>query len=140
MTEAYFISFDGEIIPVVQSHILRIIDNPALFGLTREYIEGVFTKFNEPLGVEGQARAEIISLLLGRGWIRLRYFPRQDSLTVQIDEMTEIKWKHLREFARSILQDKKFGVFTEVKIINLIPRTLEITTLGEMSENQGEEL
>ncbi len=39
--------------PVSRSHIASVIVNPALFGVTREYVEAVYGEHGEPLGWEG---------------------------------------------------------------------------------------
>ena len=55
-----FISPQGEIVEVEQSHINTVILYPARFGITTQEIESVYAKHKEPVGVEGSAREEIL--------------------------------------------------------------------------------
>ena len=55
-----FISPQGEIVEVEQSHINTVILYPARFGITIQEIESVYAKHKEPVGVEGSAREEIL--------------------------------------------------------------------------------
>ena len=73
--EAYWISPEGNIYPlkVMGKHIEMICDKPEIFGLTKDYIEATFKRYNEPLGFEGKARKEIMWGLLEKGWIRIRF-------------------------------------------------------------------
>ena len=64
---------NGKIIKLKSTiHINDIIDNPSIFGLTKEYIEQVHKKYNEALRTEGKARAEIMCKVMDSGWIRIR--------------------------------------------------------------------
>lgn len=83
-SDAYWISPGGKILPVDQRHITEIVTNADKFGLSREEIENVFKKFDEPVGSEANAREAIILELMNKGWIRIRYIPRQDMWTVQL--------------------------------------------------------
>ena len=85
---AWFISPEGTIYPVSRSHIAAVIADPALFGVTREYIEGVYRDNGERLGWEGRAREKIIKGLLERGWIRIRDYGG-DYLSVQVFSLGE---------------------------------------------------
>lgn len=73
MTEAYFISPRGYVIPVLNgTHIAEVIQNPKVFGLTSESIADAYKRHDETLGHEGFARDEILTELLKIGWIRAR--------------------------------------------------------------------
>ena len=84
--DAFFISPEGEIIPVVDRHIVRIVRAPKDFNLTVEEIKAVYRKHNEDVGWEGFARDEIIWGLLKKDWVRLRFMNRSGTWTVQIGE------------------------------------------------------
>ncbi|MGD0229110.1 MAG: hypothetical protein ABSC19_01975 [Syntrophorhabdales bacterium] len=79
--KAYWISPEGDMFPVPQSHISEVISNPERFKLTRGYLEVVYKKHKEPLGWEGKAREEVIKGLIAKGWIRTRDYG--DYLSVQ---------------------------------------------------------
>lgn len=84
-TVAIWISPKGELVADFNSnHIKMVISNPQKFGLTMEYIEDKHEKYNEPVGIEGKAREEIIRELVKKGWIRIRRYPNKFwSVTVQ---------------------------------------------------------
>ena len=75
-TAAFFISPSGDILPVTASHIAMIIENPERFGLSFAEIEAAYKACGEKLGLEGQARREIICGLILQGWIRIRHYPK----------------------------------------------------------------
>lgn len=79
---AYWISPRGEVLEVGTNHIDVVIKHPAKFGLTSAKIEEVYNRHNEPLGMEGQAREEIILGLLNKGFIRIRRYKNQYSLNI----------------------------------------------------------
>ena len=64
MVRAFFISPGGEIIPATINHIQKVSETPELFNLTKEEIESIFKKFDEPIGLEGKARNQILAGLI----------------------------------------------------------------------------
>lgn len=101
---AFFISPDGHIVDVPRTHIARIIDDPQLFGLTREEIEQVFQQFDEPLYTEANARQEIMRQVLGRGWIRVRErVGREGHWMVQFDRWSADVHRRVKQWARKML-------------------------------------
>jgi len=72
-----FISPGGEIFPVRESHISAVLADPERFGLTPEEIRAVYAHHGEPVGVEGEARREILLQLISQGWIRIRRYPNR---------------------------------------------------------------
>ena len=54
------------------THIGYICSHLQSFGLTKEDIEEVYSKYNEPVETEGKARDEILKKVLKDGWIRVR--------------------------------------------------------------------
>lgn len=71
--EAYWISPSGKIIPTETTHIMSIFNNPKTYGLDMVTIVKTYRKYNEPLGIEGRAREEIMTDLMKNGWIRVRH-------------------------------------------------------------------
>jgi hypothetical protein len=69
---AYFISPDGEVIPVPNRHIDLIDANPELFGLTEKYLDKIYEKHGEGRGSECCARREFLKKIKNMGWIRVR--------------------------------------------------------------------
>ncbi|HPS30826.1 MAG TPA: hypothetical protein PLZ43_11260 [bacterium] len=93
--EAYWISPEGTVITVNTKHINEVISHPEVFGLTIEAIRAVYEKYDEPMGLEGKAREEIMTGLILKGWIRIRWKDRVYSYTVQMrkDEVTEANFR-----------------------------------------------
>jgi hypothetical protein len=69
---AYFISPDGEVIPVPNRHIDLIDANPEFFGLTEKYLDRIYKKHGEARGSECCARREFLKRIKNRAWIRVR--------------------------------------------------------------------
>ncbi len=75
LNQSYWILSDGEIIDLEgYKHIGAVIDNPEKFGTTRKEIENIYKKYNEPFGIEGKARLEIIRKLIENDYIRIRLY------------------------------------------------------------------
>ncbi len=137
MPQAFFISPDGEIVPVPVNHIQRVITSPGLFNLTKEEIKAVYKKFNEPLGLEGKARKEILARLIEAGWIRIRYKGKYDKLTFQLSVLDDKKIDFLIRFANAALRDElelNVNKYTDTEIISLTPKVLKESSLGELAE------
>lgn len=81
--KAYWISPRGVKIEVSTKHINSILKNPKLYGLKKSDILKTYAKHGERIGTEGEARGEIMIDLMKRGWLRIRYIPRNDMWTIQ---------------------------------------------------------
>lgn len=69
-----------------ESHIKEIIATPARFGVTSQWIRETYEKYGERLGIEGNARSEIIKEAARHGWIRVRhYVGTPDYWSIQAD-------------------------------------------------------
>ena len=84
--DAFFITPQGKIVPVPIRHIVKIVKDPALFGMTTAEIEPIFAQYHESIGTEGKARNEIILTLLKQNWIRLRFEPAIAAWRIQLFE------------------------------------------------------
>jgi len=84
MAPAFWIGPDGKIIRVNTKHIMIVCENPETFGLTREEIHRIYEKYNEPHVFEGNARQEIMSGLITRGWTRVRFKPKEFFWLIQM--------------------------------------------------------
>lgn len=69
-----------------KTHIDYILSNPSKFGLDREYIEKLYSDYSEKLGVEGKAREEIIKDVSKKGWVRIRFYEKRDTWSIQFDK------------------------------------------------------
>lgn len=133
-TEAYWIAPSGDIIPVPKLHINMVIEHPEKFRLTKKQIQEVYEKHKEPMGHEGKAREEIMSYLIKEGWVRIRYLPRNDSFTVQLNKLTERNKNHLYSFASEAIkgiEGSKFSPHGELKIIDLNANPIETVSLKD---------
>ena len=101
---AYWISPDGKILSNFRYHMDSVCENPAAFGLSREFLESVYNKYKEPWGSEGRTREEVMSLLLGKGWIRIRYFPASRYYAVDLQELTETSKFYVWLWAKALLK------------------------------------
>ena len=99
---AYWISPHGRIFPVPYSHIEFIIGNPRRFHLSRQDIEAVYFKYEEPMGSEGDARNEIMANVIQHGWIRIRFVPKQFSYTVQLSQWGKREQRNIRKWAKQV--------------------------------------
>lgn len=133
-TEGFWIAPSGDIIPVPKLHINMVLEHPEKFRLTKKQIQEVYEKHKEPVGLEGKARAEIMSDLIKEGWIRVRYFPRNDSFTVQLNKLNERNKNHLYAFASEAIkgiEGSKFHPNGELKIMDLNADVLETLSLKD---------
>ncbi len=99
---AFFLSDMGDLIHVPDSHIATVIGDPQRFGFILHEIQAAYSRHGERIGVEGDARKEILHQFVAGGWIRLRRCPnRQWSLTVH--SLTPGVTELLREWATQML-------------------------------------
>lgn len=104
-TIAFFISPYGEIEEVPSSHIATVIKSPARSDLTDDKISATYLKHDEPVGLEGKAREELLNQIILSDWIHLRRYPnRQWSITV--NRLTREKELFLQIWAEALI-----GVF-----------------------------
>lgn len=101
MNIAFFLSPEGNLIHVPDSHIAAVIRDPETFGLTREEIESFYKEYGERVGVEGKARREILLKIIADGWIRIRRYRQHWSVTAQ--DVTPSTHAILRGWARNML-------------------------------------
>jgi len=129
---AFFISPRGELITTKGTHIDTIIKYPKKFGLTKEYIEGVYDKYDEKLGQEGSARRVIIKKLMKSGWIRIRRYPNK-FWSVQLSKLNNKTKDYLHDWAKKILKGtqgfKEEDKFMPVQIDTFLKFSTNIKTL-----------
>lgn len=99
---AFFLSKTGDLINVPLNHISTVIADPERFGLTLEEIQTIYQRHGERVGVEGDARREILLQIITNGWIRLRRYPNRYWSVTANDLSTAVK-EVLREWARKML-------------------------------------
>ena len=136
--EAYWISPTGKIFDVEYLHIVEILNSPEKFGLTRNEVEAVHKKHNEPYGSEGKARDEIMIDLIEDGWMRVRYIPKQDSWTVQLDARSihQVPKEKIADFLMKLVIQNPKNKFSMVRIINLEAETLYFADIDEALDGE----
>jgi hypothetical protein len=113
---AFWLSPTGDIIPVGATHIAVLIKTPESFGLTSTEVNDAYQSHNEPLGLEGNARAELMRQAFSRGWIRIRHRPRT-GWTVELEKLTSPVRAHLANWARLVLDSEPYA--DDVRITEL---------------------
>ncbi len=113
--EAFWILPDDQIICVPRTHIQTVIDNPHLFNLSSDYIVSKYAMENEELGVEGRAREQIILELLKDNYIRIRYYPRKSSWTINVNELSMKSFRILQKWSEFIIEQG----FSKYDLLNI---------------------
>jgi hypothetical protein len=105
---AFWISPKGEIVFSGTTHIGKILEKPAKFGLNRETIEFLYKKHDERIGQEGRAREEIMLNLFKEGWIRLRKYRAgmRTWWSVNVRELSKRIRVYLQKWASKLLQGR----------------------------------
>lgn len=138
MKAGFFISPDGVLLSIETTHIKTVISHPDKFGMTRAGIENIYRKYREPLGLEGYAREEILSVLIRRGWIRIRHY--RGYWSVQIDKMTQETLGRLITLAKMALKgthpfcDNIWGN-EQLKLSILASGGIRNITMQELADN-----
>jgi hypothetical protein len=119
---AYWLSPRGDIIEVSKLHIDSILEHPTKFGETKKSIDDAYNKYNEPRGVEGKAREEIMLRVINRGFIRVRNPGTRSNQrwSVQLRRITPKVNDILFDWANKMIQSKHpMGKYAEVDIHQL---------------------
>ena len=128
MTTAYWINWDAQMleIPAIK-HITAVVEQPEKFGLTKGYIEKKYAEYDEPVGLEGRARDDIIRIIVGMGFIRVRLYRTHWSVTVhEINAITEAALGGWADVAKD---NKQAGKYMDVKILELATNAIHDYTV-----------
>jgi hypothetical protein len=132
---AFFLSPDGHVVHVPQNHISTVIADPERFGLTPAEIETVYKKYGERVGVEGEARKELLLKIINQGWLRIRRYPNK-YWSVTAASLTPVVQDRLGEWAEKMLGGmngfKEPDPYMPVKISTLEGEFL--CTIGEFAD------
>ena len=126
---AFWVSPEGRFYDIDKGlderHIYYLVDNPELFGFTRQHIVDTYKKYGEPnpyerdndtRPIEGRARQELIIDAVKRGWIRIRNFMKLFEWTVNVYQLDSTTRERLTLWAKAIITNSKYGGSSEVKI------------------------
>lgn len=151
LSPSFWISPSGVIIATdADKHINMITSDPQKFGLSKEYVEEVFARYNEPMDHEGKAREEIIENILQDGWIRIRKYPRPGYYGVTINFMSAQKRRALKAWAHRMLTtgidgEKEPDREAEVRIVDLVRDGVAardhsvVTTISDVADGRLDE-
>ena len=83
----------NDIVENGKTHIHDLVDNPEVFGFTKEKVQEIYKRHGEEVGREGKARDEIMKMALAAGWIRVRHHASRsnDYWIVQFNSFNEQK-------------------------------------------------
>lgn len=115
----YWINPKGKILKQHNvTHIKQVTNNPKIFGVTRKWIESIYSKYDEPVGAEGDAREEIMKFLFKKGYIRIRLYINK-FWSVTLYGFNRKAKKSLSVWAKDAKDDKFSGLYMPVKILDL---------------------
>jgi len=133
---AYWISPTGQLFEVESKHIDEIIKSPESFSLTKEYVDEVYKKHNEPRGFEGKARHEIMDSLIRSGWIRVRYYAKNDCYSVELNSLTKKVKDYLWAWASGIVEANSKRKLSDVKIIEFLTKNTLMLNIDRITKDE----
>ncbi len=135
MSRAYFVSPNRNIIEISGTHIDNIINYPEKFGLTKDFIQQSYNRYNEKLYSEGNARESIIKhIIINKGWLRIRQYPNFWSATCYI--LNKQTKDALFAFAEYALNSKIAHKFDEIHVLTLVNGIKETVTFDSILKNK----
>lgn len=102
---AFWVSPQGKV-RVVKSgnyHINDVIQNPDVFGWTKEEIDNLYDQHGEKIGQEGDARDNLMTSLLKDGWVRIRI--RKNFYSIQVWDFNPNTFTKLESFVSEAITD-----------------------------------
>lgn len=122
----------GEVVENSNSHIRVIIDNPEKFGVTSEYIQSVYDKHGETLGVEGEAREEVIREVSRNGWVRIRHYTSRgsDYWSIQVDRIRRRK-EQIQDFIFWAIENEYMTMNDELRIVGYDDEQVQVYSFFE---------
>lgn len=112
-----WLSPNGDYIKVGSNHANDIIENPSKFGVTSEFVAQLYKKHNESYSQEGNAREELIKLVLQRQWVRIRNYRNYWSVTVE--KLTPKIKENIRNWVATFVENDIMGKFADLKILEV---------------------
>ena len=100
-TKAHWVTANGKVYDVKDTHIIFVGNHPRLFKTTLDKIKGLYDKYGEKFPEqENKARREILTKIVKDGWIRTRYRPREGAWTVETFKWGPREIKAIRKWAK----------------------------------------
>ena len=116
---AYWISPDNFVIPLPDTHIELIITNPEKFGISKDYVSKIYKKHKEPMGVEGNARNEIMTDLVHQGWIRMRLHPREMVWVAQVPKLDTVIGRRIESWSQGMIKNYPKSRNATIQVVDL---------------------
>lgn len=127
--EGYWITPSGQSISAIR-HIEAIINNPKLFGETRESIEKTYEKHGEKIGLEGSAREEVMIRAIEKGFIRVREY--RNWWSIDVNRLTKRIANVLHQWSKTIRIPDRYADVQISELIRGVPTKMMTTTMGEI--------
>lgn len=128
---------NGEYVKVATTHVDDIIHNPSKFGITDDTVAQLYKKHNERLGQEGEAREELIKMVLTRGWIRVRNYKNYWSVTVS--SLTPKTKENIRNWVHTFVEKEIMGRYADLKILEISNDRLQTVEANDILKFRLEE-
>ena len=119
---------DGTIHHVKIKHILEIINNPELFGETKDSIKSTYDSYKEKMPHEGNARVEIMKRVMKRGFIRIR--ERRNHWIIQLYKLSPTEHKFISQWVNCVW-DNLIDKYADIKVNTLQNNELTIIPFRE---------
>lgn len=132
-----WLSPTGEYLKVDTNHARDIISNPSKFGVTYDFIKNLYNKHGEDLRQEGEAREELIRLVLQRGWVRIRNYRNYWSVTVH--KLTPKVKDNIRNWVGTFVKREIMGKFADLKILETVNDRLQTVEANDIINFRLEE-
>lgn len=117
---AFFISPDGEILNVYETHIAMVIHDPERFGWTLRRLQAAYDRHRERFGIEANAREQILKKVLAASWIRIReYVGHETYWSFQFGRWSPLIARRARRWAKLMLADRGARPYDEVRLMGL---------------------
>jgi len=136
----FWLSPRGEMIGTSSAHIQDIINNPSKFGMSDDLIQKTYDKYDEPVGKEGDAREELISMALTRGWIRVRKYSRpSDYWSVTVNSLDRKTKENIESWVNAFEKEGIMGRGTEIRVLEMRSDRLKRVEVADVQKYGLEE-
>jgi len=128
--EGYWVTPAGKGISAI-THITAIINDPKIFGETKESIQATYEKYGEKMGTEGAAREAIMIRAIGKGFIRVREY--KNWWSIDVNRLNKRIANTLYNWAKTV---RTRDPYADVQISELIrgkPVKMANTTFNELA-------
>lgn len=132
----FWLSPKGELIGTSSVHVRDIINNPSKFGMTDDSIKKTYDKYDEPVGKEGEAREELISKALTRGWIRVRKYARPSTYwSVTVNSLDRKTTENIESWVNAFEKEGIMGKGADVRILQMRSDRMKRFEVGDIQKS-----